>query len=76
MKGDVGWDIACPLCPWVGHPRKVTYYTGNHIYVSTPDNVRKKALYQHLLNAHPSLSSRERSVILDRAIHMEEELPS
>lgn len=64
MKGDQAMDVCCPLCPWTGHPR-TSSYDG---YTQTPRTTARGSLRQHLMNAHPALSCRERVLLLDAAI--------
>lgn len=72
MKGDQASDVHCPLCPWTGHPRR----SGANGYDQTPRTAERASLRQHLTNAHPGLSSRDRVLLLDAVIPSEGPVPS
>jgi hypothetical protein len=66
MKGDVAWDVSCPLCGDVLHPRSARERKGGGWV--TPRRLRRKAINQHLHHEHPRLSPREKSLLLDRVV--------
>lgn len=56
--------IACPLCPGIRTASKA-YATRNG--TSTTETTLRTAIRQHLLDAHPQMGPRERSMAVDRA---------
>lgn len=71
MKGDIGVDVSCPLCGAVLHPRTWGYRSSEGVYYASARVIDRKAMAQHLLNTHPSLSVRERSLLCDSIVAVE-----
>jgi hypothetical protein len=70
MKGNGIVEIRCPMegCGHYCHANGWHEESHHHAYYYTRRTMARKALKNHLDSMHPSLSSRERSLICDAAL--------
>lgn len=65
MKGDPGGTIVCPLCPAV---RTASRAHASRNGTLTTEATLRGVIRQHLLDTHPDLGPRDRSLLVDEAI--------